>query len=147
MGKPSAISGASVRARLQYLARSDDGSAVYFASQAGGNTAEHDGQYVLRDVMIRDARLYPLSMDRQGFALASHETAITDFHDDQVLATTYDAELEALLTAHTGARRVHVFDHTRRAASDSVRRQQTMREFGNSVGCPVGKVFDCCLVK
>ena len=128
MGKPSAISAASVRARLQYLARSDDGSAVYFASQAGGNTAEHDGQYVWHDVTISDARLYPLSLDNQGFALASHETAITDFHDDQLLATTYNAELEALLTAHTGARRVYVFDHTRRAASDSVRRQQTMRE-------------------
>lgn len=128
MGKPSAISAASVRARLQYLARSDDGSAVYFASQAGGNTAEHDGQYVWHDVTINDARLYPLSLDNQGFALASHETAITDFHDDQLLATTYNAELEALLTAHTGARRVYVFDHTRRAASDSVRRQQTMRE-------------------
>lgn len=128
MGKPSAISGASVRARLQYLARSDDSSAVYFASQAGSNTAEHDGQYVWQHVTISDARRHPLSLDRQGFALASHETTITDFHDDQVLATTYDAELESLLAAHTGARRVHVFDHTRRAASDSVRRQQTMRE-------------------
>ena len=108
MGKPSAISAASVRARLQYLACSDDGSAVYFASQAGGNTAEHDGQYVWQHVTINDARPHPLSLDRQGFALASHETAITDFHDDQLLATTYNAELEALLTAHTGARRGYV---------------------------------------
>lgn len=124
----SAASVTGVRAALQYLARTDDGSAVYVASQAGSSAAAHDGQYVWHEVDIGNARGRDLSLDRQGFVLAPHVSAITDFQDDAALAAVYDRELEDLLVTHTGARRVRVFDHTRRAANDSLRRQQTMRE-------------------
>lgn len=117
-----------IRAQLQYLAPSDDGSAVYHASQAGGAAAAHDGQYRWHEVDIADARGRDLSLDRQGFMLMPHNSAVADFSDDAALADIYEPEIDRLLRAVTGARRVHVFDHTRRAASDNLRRNRTMRE-------------------
>ena len=120
--------GGRIRAQLQYLAPSDDGSAVYHASQAGGAAAAHDGQYRWHEVDIADARGRDLSLDRQGFMLMPHNSAVADFSDDAALADIYEPEINRLLRAVTGARRVHVFDHPRRAASDNLRRNRTMRE-------------------
>lgn len=117
-----------IRARLQYLASGDDGDAVYHASQAGGTAADHDGQYDVRVVAIKDGRGHDFDLDAAGFMLIPHVSAMTDFHDDAALAAVYDAEARSLVTAITGARRVEIFDHTRRAASDTLRRQQVMRE-------------------
>lgn len=117
-----------IRAQLQYLAPGDDGGAVYHASQAGGAAAAHDGQYRWHEVDVADARGRTLSLDREGFMLMPHSSAVTDFRDDAALVVIYEPEIDRLLRAVTGARRVHVFDHTRRAADDSLRRNQTMRE-------------------
>ena len=118
----------SIRGRVQYLAARDDGAAVYHASQAGGDAADHDGQYEWHEVDIHNARDQDLSLDREGFALARHDSAVNDFEDDSQLADIYDAEAKALIMSLTGARRVKVFDHTRRAASDRLRRSKVMRE-------------------
>lgn len=117
-----------IRAIVQYLATGDDGDAVYHASQAGGAAADHDGQYDLREVTIHDGRNRAFDLDAAGFMLAPHASAMVDFHDDAALASVYEAEAKALVAKVTGARRVEVFDHTRRAASDVLRRQQVMRE-------------------
>ncbi len=118
----------AIRATLQYLAAGDDGDAVYHASRAGGAAADHDGQYDMREVTIHDGRGRVFDLDGAGFMLVPHVSAMTDFHDDAALASVYEAEAKALVAQITGARRVEVFDHTRRAASDSLRRQQVMRE-------------------
>ena len=71
------------------------------------------------NVDVRDMRRIAdlLSLDRQGFVLLRHETAVEDLYDDDAIATVYDRELKALLTEATGADRVAVFDHTRRSDS------------------------------
>jgi hypothetical protein len=117
-----------VRATLQYLAASDGGDAVYHASRAGGAAADHDGRYDRREVTICDGRGRDFDLDGAGFMLVPHVSAMTDFHDDDALEAVYDAEAKSLVARVTGARRVEVFDHTRRAASDSLRRRQVMRE-------------------
>jgi len=118
----------SIRASLQYLAVGDGGDAVYHASQAGGDAAEHDGQYDHREVEIRNGRDRAFDLDHAGFMLTKHDSAMTDFHDDAAIAATYEDEARELIIRMTGARRVEIFDHTRRAASDGLRRTQTMRE-------------------
>ncbi|MGB2160320.1 MAG: hypothetical protein ACPH8C_08390, partial [Candidatus Puniceispirillaceae bacterium] len=75
-----------IRARLQYLASGDDGDAVYHASQAGGTAADHDGQYDVREVAIKDGRGHDFDLDAAGFMLIPHVSAMTDFHDDAALA-------------------------------------------------------------
>ena len=122
------INSRPVRATLQYLAAEDSGAAVYHASQAGGAAADHDGSYDMREVEIRDGRGETFDLDSAGFMLTDHASSVTDWHDDAVLSQIYEAEAKALVRRITGARRIEVFDHTRRAASDSLRRNQVMRE-------------------
>lgn len=117
-----------IHATVQYLATDDDGDAVYHASQAGGGAADHDGHYDMREVVIHDGRGRTFDLDGAGFMLVPHTSAMTDFQDDAALAAVYEAEAKSLVETITGARRVEIFDHTRRAASDTLRRRQVMRE-------------------
>jgi len=117
-----------LRATLQYLAVDDGGEAVYHASQAGGMAAEHDGRYDHREVAVRNGRGLSFDLDSAGFMLTTHDSRVADFRDDAELAATYDAEAAALVRRITGARRVDVFDHTRRAASQGLRSALAMRE-------------------
>jgi hypothetical protein len=53
-----------------------------------------------------------VSLDREGFAVVRHDSAVHDFYDDAEVRRTYYAEAERVLAEATGARRVFVFDHT-----------------------------------
>lgn len=53
-----------------------------------------------------------ITLDREGFALVHHDSAVRDFYDDAEVRRTYYAEAERVLAEATGARRVFVFDHT-----------------------------------
>ena len=107
-----------VRGALTFIVPQD--TKPYFESAAltGGEPKVHFRTEVRR-VDVRDMRRVAdlLSLDRQGFLLVRHETAVEDLYDDEAVAGVYDRELEALLTGVTGADRVAVFDHTRRSDS------------------------------
>ncbi len=68
-------------------------------------------------VPIHDMRPHraALSLDREGFELLDHDTAVADLYDDAAIEQTYYPEIEDLLRAVTGASRVVVFDVTRRS--------------------------------
>jgi hypothetical protein len=53
-----------------------------------------------------------VSLDREGFAVVHHDSAVRDFYDDAEVRRTYYPEAERVLKEATGARRVFVFDHT-----------------------------------
>jgi len=53
-----------------------------------------------------------VSLDREGFAVLRHASAVRDFYDDDEVRRVYYPEAERVLTEATGARRVFVFDHT-----------------------------------
>ncbi len=88
-----------------------------------GATADHV-------VEIRDGR--PLSgqfaLDVQGFEFVEHPTAVKDFFDDDELKSVYYREVAELVGERTGARRVHVFDHTLRSGDEDVRNERLVRE-------------------
>jgi len=65
-------------------------------------------------VPIFDARLIAnaLSLDREGFALVRHPTAVRDFHDDAEVRRVYYPAAEAFIRATLQADRVLIFDHT-----------------------------------
>jgi hypothetical protein len=79
-------------------------------------------------VRIRSVRAEAPSLDREGFALVAHASAVRDFYDDAEIKAVYEPELEALVRAATGALRVEVFNHTRRAASLDVQKARLVRE-------------------
>ena len=110
---------AFVEAPLKYLADARKVS-VYL----------HEGDYVMRPVEIRNGRLRPegSSLDREGFVLTDHASTVADFYDDGEIARVYEPEVQALVREVTGAVRVEIFDHTRRAASQDLQRARSIRE-------------------
>ena len=119
----------AVTAALTYLVDTGE-KPINYPSVGGGEESHSTGRYESRDVTIRDGRAMAgrFSLDREGFVLMRHDTAVTDFHDDAELAAVYEAEIARLVEAATGASRVVVFDHTRRADSQALRQEKRLRE-------------------
>ena len=107
-----------VRGALTFIVPQETKPCFESAALTGGEPRVHF-ETETRRVEVRDMRRVAgrLSLDREGFLLVRHETAVADLYDDAAIAGVYDRELEALLTEVTGADRVAVFDHTRRSDS------------------------------
>ncbi len=88
------------------------------------------GVYEERTVTIENLRPCrpDYTLDRHGFMLADHRTAVVDFRDDDELRAVYYPEAERLIAALTGAARVVLFDHTRRTADEAAQRRDNLRE-------------------
>ena len=109
-----------VRAPLTFIVPQDSKPSFHSAALTGGEPKVFF-EIEAREVTIRNMRPLAgeLSLDRQGFELRHHETAVDDLYDDAAIAEVYEAELEVLLKEATGADRVAIFDHTRRSDAAS----------------------------
>jgi hypothetical protein len=105
-----------IDAPVVYLADLDV-KPVSYNPPPGTALPRRDGNYRPFTVAMHDGRQVAdkLSLDREGFELVRHETAVKDFYDDDEVRAVYYPELEKLLKQATGAARVVIFDHTRRA--------------------------------
>src|SRR5437016_7330617 len=74
----------------------------------------------------REAR--DLALDKNGFVLVEHRTAVRDFFDVDELKRIYYPEVEKLVRAMSGAQRVLVFDHTLRSGDEAEREAKLVRE-------------------
>jgi hypothetical protein len=83
------------------------------------SNAEHEAH----SFPISDARplASKLSLDVQGAALLTHRTDVRDFYDDEEVQRVYYPESELLIAEATGAKRIFVFDHTRRRREEGAR--------------------------
>lgn len=113
----------AVQAPLTYLADASVKPATYNPPPGTGEVRRL-GNYGTFPVRIRNARAIAadLSLDRQGFVLWTHETAVHDFYDEAELRAVYYPEVESLVRHATGAAKVVVFDHTIRTADRAVER-------------------------
>jgi len=68
------------------------------------------------------------ALDRDGFRFVRHDTKVADFFDENEIRRIYYPEMEALVKAESGAKRVVVFDHTLRTADDELREARKIRE-------------------
>jgi hypothetical protein len=86
-------------------------------------------QYEQHAMEIRNGR--PLrdmfELDTHGFMFVTHETQVKDFTNGDERKRVYDPECEALIKKHSGATRVHVFDHTIRIGDEQGRAQANAR--------------------
>ncbi len=124
----------AVTAALTYLVDTGE-KPVTYPSTGGGGVSRWQGRHEDRSVSIQDGRAAaePFDLDRQGFTLVRHDTAVADFYDDSEIETVYEAEVEKLVKEVTGARRVVVFDHTRRSDSLAMRGAKGIREPAGNV--------------
>lgn len=81
-----------------------------------------------RRVQISNARQLPEppTLDRNGFELRAHPSAITEFSSEDEIRAVYYREAEELLRQVTGAEKIVVFDHTLRSSADQ--RDEATRE-------------------
>ncbi len=79
--------------------------------------------YETREVAMHDGRPIAdlLRLDTHGFVFAQHPTGVRDFTDADERARVYDAEIAALIKAHSSASEVIVFDHTIRIGDEAGR--------------------------
>jgi len=105
----------SVEAVLNYLAPTMERPRTYTNDPPPG---ELRSTIVSESRVLRIHNLRPaassVSLDREGFALIRHETAVTNFWDDDEVKAVYYPEVESALKQATGADRVFIFDHTTR---------------------------------
>jgi hypothetical protein len=81
-----------------------------------------------RQMPIHNGRNKDFVLDRNGFRFVRHDTKVRDFFDEDEIRRVYYPEMEALIKAESGAKRVVVFDHTLRTADDDEREARKIRE-------------------
>lgn len=131
---------AGIPATLNYLAPSSERPRSYTYDPPPG-VPRYSGEVDARQVIVRNARLggpeAGLTLDRAGFELLHHASALTraeDYADDERVRNVYYPEAVDLIRRSTGAEKVLIFDHTLRDSTAEPGRA-TLRE-------PVRRVHD-----
>jgi len=107
----------------------DDGNALVNETFGPNNIRRRtSGTLDLRPMAIRDGRTADLTLERNGFVLVEHATAMKNFFDAAELESVYCPEVERLIAQVSGASRVVLFDHTLRSGSEAEREQRLIRE-------------------
>lgn len=120
---------APVHASLNYLAPMAEKPYTYTYTPSPG-VAQTNRRVAQQIVPIRDARAIAdrLSLDREGFALMQHESAVSNFYNEDEVRTVYYPECERLLQEATGAASVVVFDHIVRCATRAQRGEKDIKQ-------------------
>ena len=89
----------------------------------GGESEPHQ-------VTLRNGRRHTneFALEKTGFRFVRHDTRVADFYDEDEIRRVYYPEMEALIKAEAGAKRVVVFDHTLRTADDDLRETAKIRD-------------------
>ena len=118
----------NVEAELVYSI--DTGESLYYeifnTTEVGQRNAKNDS----RAVAIYDGRETEceFSLEKHGFELVSHTSAVTNFSDGETVRQVYYPEIEQLVLKHTGAARAVVFDHTFRHGDEAIRKARQVRK-------------------
>jgi hypothetical protein len=102
-----------VEAELHYLSRMTERPRNYAFDPPPGvprsNTTHQTHRVPIYDVRRAEPKA---SLDREGFELLRHTTAVRDFYNEDEVRAVYYPEAERLIAEATGANRVFIFDHT-----------------------------------
>src|SRR3989442_3025566 len=79
-------------------------------------------------VEIRNARNEKVALEKNGFQLVEHETAVRDFFDPEQLKSVYYPQVEHLVKELSGAKRVVGVEHTFRSGDEAEREAKLVRE-------------------
>lgn len=123
----------TIEAELTYLAKPE--KLVTYVAQPGGVDEREGGQNATHRVKIHNGRpgADRFVFEREGFRFVPNRTQVADFFDEDEIRRVYYPECEALIKQVSGAKRVVVFDHTLRTASDQQRETQKIRDIVSRV--------------
>lgn len=108
----------AVTGAVVYLEDADQEPVGYNPPAAYGQPTRV-GRFASFSVQVENARgrAHELSLDKEGFVLTRHATAVRNFYDEQQVRAVYYPEIERLVREATGAAKVVIFDHTLRVSS------------------------------
>src|SRR3954468_22536756 len=116
-----------MRAHISYTA--DTGERLVNETFGPNNIRRRtSGTAELHEVVLANGREEQLSLERNGFELVEHRTAVKNFFDAGELKAVYYREVEALIQARAGAARVVFSDHPLRPESGGDRGARLRRE-------------------
>ena len=117
-----------VEASVNYVVDNGIKPVTYISPYGESNRRDETPDH--RTVPIYDGRTIAeqLTLDDNGFEFHNSPTAVTDFMDSAQIETVYNAEVEKIVAAATGAPRVLVFDHTLRVEDAEARKMKKLRE-------------------
>ena len=119
----------TIEATLNYIA--NDGNKIFtITAGPGGSDVRSGGTPDPRRIVMHNGRPHAdeFTLERDGFRFVRHDTKVADFYDEDEIRRIYYPEMEALIKAESGAKRVVVFDHTLRTADDEMREAKKIRE-------------------
>ncbi len=113
-----------VEGTLNFIDRSGP-KPVNYMYAAPDSVPQRSGRYEKHAVTLYDMRplLNEVSLDREGFAIVRQESSVQNFYDSAEVVARYYPEVARLVREHTGAVKVHVFDHNVRNRSMAERRE------------------------
>ncbi|MBV9150395.1 MAG: methyltransferase [Alphaproteobacteria bacterium] len=124
----------TIEAELIYLANTGEKLVTQVADPGGRDQRQGGGNETHR-VRIHNGR--PLTgrfeFEREGFRFVESRTRVGNFYDEDAIRSVYYSECEALIKEVSGAKRVVVFDHTLRTASDQQRETHKIRDIVSRV--------------
>ena len=105
-----------ISAPLNFIRRQNK-KPVFHSSALTGGKPKYFYDTETHTVTISDMReiAEDLSVDREGFELLHHKTAVADLYDNDAVEQAYIPEIETLLRRKFGASQVVIFDVTRRS--------------------------------
>ncbi len=119
----------TIEPTVNYLV--NDGTEVFtYTGGAGSLDVRTGGAQNPQKVVMQNGRPHvnEFNLDVDGFRFVRHDTKVQNFLDETEIKRVYYPEMEALIKAESGAKRVVVFDHTLRTADDAFREQHKIRE-------------------
>ena len=104
-----------IDAQLNYLAPMAERPRNYTFDPPPG-VPRSNSTHEAHTVAIHDARVVAddISLDREGFAVLRHASAVQDFWNEDELRRVYYPEVQRAIAEATGAAKVFIFDHTLR---------------------------------
>src|SRR5207244_12247861 len=104
-------------------------------AEPGGRDSRSGGSSETHRVVIHNGRQLAdrFEFEREGFRFVDHATEVGNFDDEDEIRRVYYPEVEALIKRVSGARRVVVFDHTLRTASEQQRETRNIRDIVSRV--------------
>jgi len=116
----------SVETRLNYLAANETRPVSLMTRP--GVPVQKNAEYEKRTVQVNDARNFESTLDEHGFTLVPEPDGCADYFDHELVVKDYYPRMEALVQAHTGARRVVAFDHNVRSGDAKQQQRAGVRE-------------------
>eukprot|EP01098_Paradermamoeba_levis_P007645 TRINITY_DN3176_c0_g1_i2.p1 TRINITY_DN3176_c0_g1~~TRINITY_DN3176_c0_g1_i2.p1 ORF type:complete len:274 (-),score=69.19 TRINITY_DN3176_c0_g1_i2:40-828(-) len=116
----------TIRAKVVYTLNIGNGEWV--VEEGGDEGTTIPGENKTFEISLTDGRTLPLSIEKEGVILRPHDTKVANFYDEKEVTTTYYPEVEQILLQNVpGAKRVFIFDHTRRSSSKEIQQKYQIR--------------------